>query len=239
MLGEVAPQRPGAQGEHDVVHLHVEGPSTRLTSSRLTLVVREPAVRRELGVERRARRLERDGRRRRPALEPEEGEALPDGLAGELRDPERAWQRVHHSSGEQLRERVGNGSTGRSTSGSGSGGSGSMSKSTVAELAARHAVDDRVVDLGEDGDLAALEPLDDPELPERLATVELDGDEVADEVAELLGATGRRDADASDVGVDVEVGVLDPARAVEPERHLDQAPAELRHEVEAATRRGA
>ena len=44
------------------------------------------------------------------------------------------------------------------------------------------------------------------------------------------GGHGR----VADVEVEVEVGVLDPVRVVEPERHLPQPPAQRLEEVEAA-----
>ena len=44
---------------------------------------------------------------------------------------------------------------------------------------------------------------------------------------------GGGDGVVADVEVDVEVGVLDPVRQVEPERHLDEPAAERRQLVDA------
>ena len=46
-------------------------------------------------------------------------------------------------------------------------------------------------------------------------------------LTQLTGPTRIRDRDAADVEVAVEVAVLDPARTVEPVRHVDQLPTEL------------
>ncbi len=63
--------------------------------------------------------------------------------------------------------------------------------------------------------------------------VERAGDDAADHVGELLGRARRRHGVVADVEVDVEVGILDPVRQVEPERHLHQSAAERRQLVDA------
>ena len=95
----------------------------------------------------------------------------------------------------------------------------------------RRPVDGGVVDLGQLGDQpAVVDPFDHVELPQRLAPVEGPGLDAADHLAELFGSAGRRHGVMADVEVDVEVGVLDPVRQVQPERHLDQ-PAPERGEL--------
>ena len=101
------------------------------------------------------------------------------------------------------------------------------------ELLARRAVDRRVVHLAERGDVAALEPVDQPDLPQRAGAVERDGDEMAGQLAQLLHACRAGHGDVAQVPVEVEVGVLDPDRVVQAERHLDEAAPERRREVEA------
>ena len=54
------------------------------------------------------------------------------------------------------------------------------------------------------------------------------GHQPRQQLVELLAAPGRRHGDVPDVAVGVEVVVLDPERPVQPERHLEQPPAELR-----------
>ena len=86
------------------------------------------------------------------------------------------------------------------------------------ELGPRDAVDRRVVQLGHERHVAVLEALDDGELPQRSAAVERDAGDVADELTQLAEGAGRGRGDAADVAVEVEVLVLDPHRVVEPER---------------------
>ena len=47
-------------------------------------------------------------------------------------------------------------------------------------------------------------------------------------VAELVGGSRGREADVADVVVEIEVGVVDPVRMIEPERNVDEAPAHRR-----------
>ena len=56
--------------------------------------------------------------------------------------------------------------------------------------------------------------------------------DIRDERGQLGRAAGRGDRGAAQVVVEVEVGVLDPQRRVQPERHLDEPAAERRHEVQ-------
>ena len=53
------------------------------------------------------------------------------------------------------------------------------------------------------------------------------------DVAELLRGAGRRHGVVAHVEVEVEVGVLDPVRQVEPERHLDEPATERDEQPEA------
>ena len=73
-----------------------------------------------------------------------------------------------------------------------------------------------------------LQPLDDPDLPQRLGAVELAAGDVAGQVGQLPQAARAGDGGAPDVVVDVEVGVVDPDRVAQPEGDLDQPPAEDR-----------
>ncbi len=72
-----------------------------------------------------------------------------------------------------------------------------------------------MVDLGEECPAAVLEPLDRPQLPERLATVEVLGEHPPGQVPQLLGASRLRDRGAADVIQDLEVGVVDPHRTTQ------------------------
>ena len=69
-----------------------------------------------------------------------------------------------------------------------------------------------------------VDTLDDVELPQRTPAIERTGNDTADDFGELLGGTGRWHGVMTNVKVDVELGVLNPIRQVEPERHLHEAP---------------
>src|SRR5206468_1467992 len=86
------------------------------------------------------------------------------------------------------------------------------------EVRAREAVDRAVVHLADDRDVTVLQPLDDPELPERTVAVEWPARDVAGDLRDLLRAAGTGNADPTDVVVEVEVRVVDPHRQTQPER---------------------
>ena len=94
-------------------------------------------------------------------------------------------------------------------------------------------VDERVVGLAEDREAAAFEPLDEPQLPQRLVAVELLREGAAGEVLELLVAAGRRQRVVLHVVPRVEVRIVDPHRAALAERDEREPLAVARHEVQA------
>ncbi len=87
--------------------------------------------------------------------------------------------------------------------------------------------------------MAVLEALDDVGLPQRLAAVERAARDVGRERGELPGPARRRQRGAAQVVVEVEVGIVDPGRHVEPERHLDESAAERRHQPDPRLEQGA
>ena len=89
-----------------------------------------------------------------------------------------------------------------------------------------HAVDGGVMHLGDDADVAVLETLDDPQLPQRAAAVERAPGDLGRQLGELVEAAGSRQRGPPDVVVEIEVGILDPHRVMQAERDLDHAPAE-------------
>ena len=102
------------------------------------------------------------------------------------------------------------------------------------DLRPRHAVDRGVVDLREQPDvLAALDPVDDVELPQRVRAVERPRDQPRDRLGDLPLVARRRHRAVADVEVEVEVRVLDPVRQVDAERHLGELPPERRQHVDA------
>ena len=95
------------------------------------------------------------------------------------------------------------------------------------------AVDQRVVALADDREAAVVQALDQPQLPERLAAVELLGEDPRRQVAQLLVGAGRRQRGLAHVVLEVEVRVVDPDRPALVERHGAQLLAEARHQVQA------
>ena len=101
------------------------------------------------------------------------------------------------------------------------------------DVDARDAVDERVVGLGQHRPAAALEPLDQPRLPQRLGAVEPLREDAPGELAQLGLAARGGQARVAHVVADVEVGVVDPHRAALLERHLGQPLPVARDEVQA------
>ena len=87
------------------------------------------------------------------------------------------------------------------------------------ELHAALAVGDRVVHLLDEGGSPTPQPLDDGELPQRPDPIERVGRDDGREIEQrpLVGRFGK--GEASDVAIDVEVGVVDPGRRREVARH--------------------
>ena len=79
-----------------------------------------------------------------------------------------------------------------------------------------------LVDLEDEGEAAALEPLEHPALPERPGAIEARGRDAGHGVAELIGVPGLRERRVSQVEVEVELGIVDPDRMA-----LDRNPAQL------------
>jgi hypothetical protein len=76
-----------------------------------------------------------------------------------------------------------------------------------------------VVDLRHQGPAIVLDALDHPHLPQRLGPVEPLGHDPADEPAQLVLAARRRQRGVADVVLEVEVGIVDPHRPPQRQRH--------------------
>ena len=74
------------------------------------------------------------------------------------------------------------------------------------------AVHQGLVGLGEHGDAAALEPLDEVDLPQGPVAVQWTGDDPGDQLAQLVHRPGTRQRRAAYVVAEVEVGVVHPDR---------------------------
>src|SRR5436190_2566369 len=84
------------------------------------------------------------------------------------------------------------------------------------DVHARDPVDERVMGLGQDGEAATLEPLDQPQLPERLVPVERLGEDTPRERLELVLGAGGGEGRRAHVVAQVEVRVVDPLRPALP-----------------------
>ena len=96
----------------------------------------------------------------------------------------------------------------------------------------RDAVDQCVVRLGQHGPAPVLEPLDHPDLPERLRAVELLRHHAPDELAQLALAPRGGQRGVAQVVLDVEVRVVHPDRPPELEGDDADLLAVARDEVE-------
>lgn len=93
------------------------------------------------------------------------------------------------------------------------------------DLGSAHSVDQRVVDLGQDGSSAAVQSLDEPHVPQRPRPIERKSREVPDDLGELDRRARRGHGDAMEVRVEIE-GALHPDRVVETQRDLLEMLAE-------------
>ena len=101
------------------------------------------------------------------------------------------------------------------------------------DLAAGDAVDDGVMNLGVDGDVAGFEAGDDVHLPQRPRPVERARMQPGHLRRQLPIVARRRERQVAHVELEVEVLVLHPVREVQAERHFEQPPAQHREQVHA------
>ena len=102
------------------------------------------------------------------------------------------------------------------------------------EVDAGDAVDERVMGLGDQREAPVLEPLHEPQLPQRLRAVEPLGVDPGGERAQLLLAAGLRQRGVAQVVLEVEVRVVDPQRPAGLERRERELLAVARDQVQAA-----
>src|SRR5206468_11536272 len=77
-----------------------------------------------------------------------------------------------------------------------------------------------------------VETLDHVDLPERVVVIEGTRVQACRLDAELTPVTRLRQRDVADVEFEIEVGILDPVRVVEIERHVREPLPEAPHEME-------
>ena len=97
------------------------------------------------------------------------------------------------------------------------------------ELESAHAVGRRMMHLQEMGRAAVGQPLDQNRLPGRACTVERGHRHLLCGRQQLAEAAGLGKPDASQVIVEIEVGIIDPAGIAEAERRHDDLLAKARH----------
>ena len=81
-----------------------------------------------------------------------------------------------------------------------------------------------MVHLPDVGHLPTGQSLDQPELPQRTVTVEGDLHQAVEDVRELRATPWLGDAGAAQVGIEVELMLLDPGRSPEPQRRRHHSP---------------
>src|SRR3954454_6266024 len=89
------------------------------------------------------------------------------------------------------------------------------------------------MDLRQQREAVALEPLDQPDLPERLVAVEALREDAPRERAQLLLLARHRQGGGAHVVADVERGIVDPARAALAERDERELLAVARNQMQA------
>ena len=100
----------------------------------------------------------------------------------------------------------------------------------LADVDGRAAVDEDLVGLREQGDAAALQPLDEVHLPQRPGAVQPPRHDPGDQLAELVDRARAGQRGATHVVGEVEVRVVHPDRVGEPAGHLPHHLAVARHE---------
>ncbi len=78
-----------------------------------------------------------------------------------------------------------------------------------------------------DYDRVVLDPLDDPELPQRSRAIEGAARDIADQIGDLVDAPRCWHRDPANVVVEVEMRVVEPHRSVQIERNEREPAAEL------------
>ena len=100
------------------------------------------------------------------------------------------------------------------------------------QVVSRHPVDGRVVHLDVDGLPATLQTVDEIGLPQRTAAVQRPRMQPCRLHCQLAIITRRGQRQLADMELDVEIGVLDPVRLIQPKGHLHQAAAKQRDQMQ-------
>ena len=242
MRAQVAAERAGDGGEDDVV----DGPADRVLdpldlargrrarwrsagrdrSSTLNgeLGRRQPGAGegpRRLGGVDGGRRRSVAGRGRRPGRRGRSRPGWSPARAAPRRAPGRRWAR---GGGSRARARAP------------TRGSGAVSKRTVVMSTPETPSTRQWWLLVDEREAAALDPVDQPHLPQRLRAVEALGEDPGRQGPQLLLVAGGRERGVADVVVEVELRVVDPLRPALAERDEAQLLAEAGDQVQARRR---
>jgi hypothetical protein len=87
-----------------------------------------------------------------------------------------------------------------------------------------------VVKLRQQSDIAVAETMNQIQLPKRVRAVERTLEDPRDLLRELRVRGRRRQRQLPHVVLEIELGVVDPVRIVQPERHLLQTPTKRRQQ---------
>jgi hypothetical protein len=232
---QVAAERAGDDGEDDVVH----GPAgTVLDPLQLVEVGAhggEAPVGPDLDVERRGGSAEARARERARGLEP---------VDHGVRDLARGAQERLRSAGDlrrrrcaldqDLAEHLGVRRFGARRPGRGLRQRLGIRAGVVEDrgyVNPRDTVDEAVVALAHDREPPALDPVDQPQLPERLRAIQALGEDPRGERSQLLLGARLRQGGVAEVVGEVELRVVDPAGATLGERDEAQLLAEPGHQV--------
>ena len=224
---EVGAERPRGQRQYDVVHCRPEGVLESPDFGQARRRESDAPAGADGHVPRGARRGQGERARGRSApTDPRHVEELASGACRRVTDVARSGQAGQGGLRQQLEWRGDPGVEVSRAEGRSIGGFGLEVEEHAQQLGARDSVDGAVVDLGHHGHLVVLESFDDPHLPQRPVPMELAADHVAGEFGQLADPSGGGQRGAAEVVVDVELGVVDPHRATQAERHLDQPASE-------------
>ena len=230
---QVPAQRERDHGQHDIVDRPGERVLDRLDLVERRVRPREAPVGADLAdvVGRRRRRSQA-----RPGQRARADQGLRDPADGLARASHRGAQRAHELA--RVRRALEQGFDQES----GAGGRGPWvpgpglrllrREQHAQDVHPRDTVDERVVGLGEKREPAAFDALHEPHLPQRPVAPQMVGEDAAGEHLQLVLAPRRRQRGVAHVVAQVEVLVVDPARAGLGERNLRQALPIARHQAE-------
>ena len=234
---EVAAQRARHHGEHDVVDRPAERVLDRLERRELAVDPREAAMGADLDVQRRARRAAQPGLRHRGEAAERRGARgervlrMAHGACRRAGDPQRRCRPLDQRVREQ-RGRRGLGPRDPRLLRLLLGRVRVEVEEHRRDVDARDAVDEAVMGLADQREAVVPDPVDHPDLPQRLGAVQPLGEDAPGEAAQLLLAGGLGQRRVAHVVAGIEVRIVDPDRTALHERRERELLAIARHQRE-------